>query len=169
MNNTLSHPTINPILAFTVVLALAGSTASAMDNDLRIVPQILAGTAGVEPGVALEWRGLDKAVLILRPEIFLSEDGDLGAGAAVLYDVSNNLDLPERQAMAIGPRVVYHNSDQYSWEADVMATWSFDLKGDSRAWTHAVGLIGAVGVVHDKDDDDNEPGASVGLFYSFGF
>lgn len=170
MNPTLRQSTFLPtILACTVVLTSVGSTASAVDNDLRLIPQITAGTAGVEPGLALEWRGMDRSALILRPELFLSEDGDLGGGAAVLYDISDDLDLPKQQAVAVGPRVVHHNSDQYSWEADAMATWSFDLMGESRAWQHALGVLGAIGIAHDKEDDENVLGASVGIFYSYGF
>jgi hypothetical protein len=157
------------ILACAVVFVLAGSTAYAADNDLRIVPQISAGTAGVEPGLALEWRGMDRSSLILRPEVFVSEDGRIGAGGAVLYDVSVNLDLPKRQAIAVGPRVVYHNADHYSWEADAMATWGYDLVGGVRAWQHSVGVLGAIGVTHDKEHDDNDLGASAGVFYSYRF
>lgn len=167
-NSSIISKCVPGILACGAALALT-TPASAMESDFRIIPQITAGTAGVEPGVALEWRGLERTSVIIRPEVFVSEDGDIGAGAAILYDVSQNLDLPKRQAIAIGPRVVYHNSDQYSWEADAMATWSFDLVNNDRAWQHAVGVLGAIGIIHDKDDDDNDLGASAGIFYSYGF
>ena len=169
MNNQLRMTSIIPkILACSVALTLAGSNASAVDNDLRIIPQIIAGTAGVEPGLALEWRGMDRSNLIVRPEIFVSEDEEIGAGGAVLWDLSRDFDLPQRHAIAIGPRVVYHNSDRYSWEADAMATWSFDLMTED-AWKHAVGAIGAVGVIHDKKEDENDIGVSAGIFYSYRF
>lgn len=170
MNKSPCEPAIVPgILACAMAMTLAGTTASAVENDLRILPQITAGTAGVEPGLALEWRGMDRTTLILRPEVFLSEDQNVGAGAAILYDISPSLGLAKRQAIAVGPRIVYHNSDQYSWEADAMATWSLDLKSGSRAWQHAIGVLAAVGVVHDKEDDENDMGASGGIFYSYKF
>lgn len=170
MNNSPRTSTISPnILACAVALALAGSTASALENDLRITPQITVGTAGVEPGLALEWRGMERPYCILRPEVFVSEDERIGAGGAILYDISSNLDLLSRQAIAIGPRVVYHNADRYSWEGDAMATWSYDLLGGTRAWQHTVGALGTVGVIHDKQQNDNDLGASVGVFYSFRF
>ncbi len=50
-----------------------------------------------------------------------------------------------------------------------MATWSYDLVGGTRAWQHAVGILGAVGLAHDKEHDDNDLGASAGVFYSYGF
>lgn len=171
MNNHLHPSIINPtILACIVGLAAVGSSASAVENDVRIIPQITAGTAGVEPGLALEWRGLDgRPSFILRPEVFVSEDGRVGAGGAILYDVSPNLELPRRQALAVGPRVVYHNADHFGWEADVMATWSYDLLIRQRPWQHAIGVLGAVGVAHDKEHDDTDVGASAGVFYSYRF
>jgi len=157
------------LLACTVALAFAASTASAMENDIHIIAQVNAGTAGVEPGLALEWRGMDRQSLIIRPEVFLNEDEDIGGGVAILFDVSDRIGIPQRHAFAVGPRVVHHNSDEYSWEADAMATWSFDLVGGNRAWQHSVGVLAAVGLIHDKEDDDNDLGASAGLFYSYGF
>ena len=170
MNASPRMSTITPtILACAVALALTAVSASAADNDLRIIPQVTAGTAGVEPGLAMEWRCYKWPSLILRPEVFVSEDGQIGAGGAVLYDISLGLELPKRQVVAVGPRVVYHNADHYSWEADAMATWSYDLVGGTRAWQHAVGILGAVGLAHDKEHDDNDLGASAGVFYSYGF
>lgn len=157
------------ILAFAVALALTGPDASAADNDLRISPQAVVGTAGFEPGLAFEWRRLEQPLLILRPEVFVSEDGRIGAGGAILYDVSLILNLPKRQAVTAGPRAVYHNADHYGWEADAMATWSYDLVGGARAWQHTVGVLGAVGVIQDKKHDDHDLGASAGIFYSFKF
>lgn len=169
MNNAPRKPFIAPIM-LGCSMGLAVSTASAVEHDLRIIPQISVGTAGVEPGLALEWRGMeDQPYFIFRPEIFVSEDGRIGGGAAVLYDISQRIGLPERQAIATGPRLVYHNADDHGWEADVMATWSYDLARGMRTWRHAVGVLGTIGVVHDRDNDDNDLGTSAGVFYSFGF
>lgn len=159
-------------LALAMALSIgAAASAGALDhgNDVRIVPQLMVGTSGFEPGLALEWRGPANPEVILRPELLISEDGRLGGGGALLLVLNPKLELPARQAIAIGPRVVYHNADDSGWEADVMATWSFELSGDVRAWRHSVGAIAALGVVRDTDDHDFDLGASAGLFYSFGF
>jgi hypothetical protein len=170
MKSTLNTPAIIPrILACTAAIVLVGATASAAENDLRIIPQLTAGTAGAEPGIALEWRSSDLPLYALRPEVFVNEDGRLGAGAAVIYDISPRLGLPRRQALAVGPRLLYHNADHYGWEADALASWSFDLMGGASAWKHSVGVLGALGVAHDKEHGDNDLGASAGIFYSYRF
>lgn len=170
MNDSQSKSAVTPtVLTCAIALVLTAGTASAADDDLRIIPQVIAGTAGVEPGLAFEWRYHNRPSLIIRPEVFVSDDGRIGAGGAVLYDISSGLGLPESQAVAVGPRVVYHNADQYGWEADAMANWSYDLSGGPHAWQHAVGVLGAVGLAHDKEHDDNDLGASAGIFYSYRF
>ncbi len=158
------------IQAVALAIGLVTS-AAALDhgNDVRIVPQVMVGTSGFEPGLALEWRGPANPDVILRPELLISEDGRLGVGGALLLVLDRHLELPARQAIAIGPRVVYHNADDNGWEADVLATWSYELSGDVRAWRHAVGALAALGVVRDRDDHEFDPGASAGVFYSFGF
>ena len=162
-----------PINRFAQTVALTvGLVASAValdhGNDVRIVPQVMVGTSGFEPGLALEWRGPANPSIMLRPELLISEDDRLGGGALLLA-LDQPLDLPDRQAIAIGPRVVYHHADDSSWEADVLATWSYELSRDGRAWRHAVGALAALGVVRDRDDHEFDTGASAGLFYSFGF
>ena len=166
-----SHTSINR-LAQAVVLSIGVvASAGALDhgNDVRIVPQLMVGTSGVEPGLALEWRGPANPDVILRPELLISEDGRLGGGGALLLVLDPTPELPERQAIAIGPRVVYHHADDSGWEADVLATWAYELSGDVRAWRHAVGALAALGVVRDRDAHEFEFGASAGLFYAFGF
>jgi hypothetical protein len=155
------------VLVWAAALALAGPVAAA-DMDLRLVPQVMVGTAGLEPGAALEWRGWHPRP-ILRPEAFINEDGRVGGGGAILHDLSTALGLPMRHALAAGPRVVHHNSDDYDWEADALVIWSYDLVGGARSWRHSVELIGAAGVVRDKDDDDYGLGLSAGVGYAFGF
>ena len=169
---TISSPiSINQLaqaVALTIGLA-SGAAALDQDQDLRIVPQLVVGTSGFEPGLALEWRAPANPMVILRPELLISEDGQLGGGGALLVGLDQHLELPARQAVAIGPRVVYHHADDSSWEADVMATWSFDLSQDDRAWRHAIGALAAVGVVRDRENHDFDLGASAGVFYAFGF
>ncbi len=169
---TLSSRTSINRLALAVALTIGvAASAGALDhgNDVRIVPQLMVGTSGFEPGLALEWRGPANPDVILRPELLISEDGRLGGGAALLLALNSKLELPARQALAIGPRVVYHNADDSGWEADVMATWSYELSDDVRPWRHAVGVLAALGVVRDRDDHEFDLGASAGVFYSFGF
>lgn len=156
-------------LACIAVLAVTGSTASAAENDQRILPQLMVGTAGFEPGLALEWRGRERLSYVIRPEVFVNEDGGVGGGGAILVDVSAQFDLNARHSLAIGPRVVHHNADQYGWEADVLATWGYDLVGGEQSWQHAIGVLGAVGVVDDEEHGDDDLGLTAGVFYSFGF
>ncbi len=166
-----SHTSINRVAQAVVLTIGLATSAGALDhgNDVRIVPQLMVGTSGFEPGLALEWRGPANPDVIVRPELLISEDGRLGGGGALLLVLDRHLDLPARQAIAIGPRVVYHNADDDGWEADALATWSYELSGDVRAWRHAVGALAALGVVRDRDAHDFDLGASAGVFYSFGF
>lgn len=171
--------TMSPIYRFSstnlkqggliALCAIIGSQACAEDRDLRLVPEIMIGTAGFEAGFAVELRGLNMPKLAVRPEAFINEDGRVGVGGSVLYDVSVGMDLPSRHAFAIGPRVVYHNSDDSGWEADALATWSYELADNTSSWHPAVGLLGALGMYHDKRHDDEDVGATIGVFYSFNF
>ena len=158
-----------PFLLRASALAVLVAALHAADTDVRLVPQLVIGTAGFEPGVAVEIRGLARPELVLRPEVLLNEDGRLGVGGALLYDVSTGMDLPSRHAVAIGPRVLYHNSDHYGWAADAMATWGYDLAPEQRAWRHSIGALATVGALQDRKHDDTDLGASVGIFYAFGF
>jgi hypothetical protein len=158
------------LTVFSAIVVMSATVATAaVDEDLRILPQITAGTAGFEPGVALEWRSKDLKPVIVRPEVFISEDGRPGGGAALLYDATSVFDLRRRQSLAIGPRAVYHNSDESGWEVDAMATWTIELSGSHRPWEHAVGVLGALGVRHDKEENENDIGATGGAFYSYRF
>ncbi len=156
-------------LPLVAVLAVLCAHAGAVENDVRLVPQLLVGTAGVEPGIALEIRPPANPLFIVRPELLISEDGRLGAGGAILFDLTPSTDLPGRQAVAVGPRVVYHNADDVGWEADAMVTWSYALSHDTRPWRHAVGALAALGLARDTDHHDTDIGATVGAFYAFGF
>lgn len=156
------------LLSATAGASEVGSLTSA-DHDLRIVPQLVVGTAGVEPGVALEYRTASLNRMIIRPEVFLNEDSRVGGGGALLYNVGESFDLPHEQALAFGPRLVSHNSDKNSWEFDAMATYGISLSSMTQPWRHAVGLLAAVGVRHDKEHDEARIGANGGIFYSFRF
>ncbi len=155
-------------VAMTLALSLP-VVASAADDSLSIVPQLVAGTAGFEPGVALEWRSTNIGRFILRPEVFLSEDERIGGGGAILYDLSNDLHLSAMHALSVGPRFVAHNSDDTGWEVDAMATYAFAFGDMSEKWRHSAGVLAAVGVRDNRHDDKNDVGASGGVFYSFRF
>ncbi len=134
----------------------------------RLVGQVLVGTSGFEPGIAAEWRVSDP-LCVLRPEVFINEDARPGFGASVTWDLAF-LNLPERQSITFGPRVVYHNSDDSGWEADAMAIWHFDLVTNHRG-RHFLEVIGAVGALQDEKDgeEDTVIGASAGIAYGFQF
>ncbi len=135
----------------------------------RLVAQALVGTSGFEPGIAAEWRLGHDADIVVRPEVFLNEDADVGGGASLSWEL-RFLDLPDRQSLTVGPRVVYHNSDDSGWEADAMAIWSLDFCTQPRG-RHYLEVIGAVGVRQDEPDgkDDTKLGASIGVGYGFQF
>lgn len=150
-----------------IALLVAGiCTAPAAEQDIRLVPQLAFGTSGLEPGIALEVRTGRIQPLIVRPEVLLNEDGRLGVGAALLFDISSATRLSERQALAIGPRLVYHHADESGWEADAMATWGIDLSG-RLAWRHSVGVLAAIGALHDPEDDDTGIGLTGGIYYAY--
>lgn len=143
------------------------------DGLPRLVAQALVGTAGFEPGVAAEWRFGGPHTMLVRPEVFISRDqhGDhdhnVGLGGSVAWELPFN--LPERHVITLGPRVVYHNSDQYGWGADAMAIWHFDLVPSQRG-RHFLEVIGTVGAIEEKyGDDDIEPAVSIGAGYGFQF
>ncbi len=138
------------------------------DGIPRLVGQVLFGTAGFEPGIAAEWR-FGEPHLLVRPEVFLNEDSRAGIGASLGWEL-NFLALSERHAITIGPRVVYHNSDDYGWGADAMAIWHFDLIPSQRG-RHFLEVIATGGVIEEEKDGDSdaEPGFSVGAAYGFQF
>lgn len=167
----IPHISLNRFTQAVALTIALSTSAGALDhgNDVRIVPQLMVGTSGLEPGLALEWRGPANRDFIMRPELLISEDGRLGGGGALLFVLNRIMEPSDQQAIAIGPRVVYHNADDSGWGADVMATWSYELSGEVRPWRHALGALAALGVVRDRDDHEFDLGASAGVFYSFAF
>lgn len=174
----MSHFSFSPsrLRTLAVVSAMLTGSAFAAEGDLRITPQLMIGTAGFEPGVALEYRAPSSPTLVFRPEVFLSEDERLGGGGAVLF--APHFNLPAGHDLCVGPRLVYHNSDDTGFEADALATYSVALAGTQPSAQHFVGGLAALGLrddrQHDHDDDhrhhhDLAIGASVGVFYSYRF
>lgn len=164
-----ASPTIAILARFSLVLAISLTWASAVEDTYRLVPQLSVGTSGFEPGVALEWRSTRFSSVIVRPEVFLSDGRHPGAGGAVLYDFSHDLALPLRHAIAAGPRAVYHNSDDRSWEAGGLGTYSYDLSSGPKSWRHSVGALAALGVIQENHPDEMTVGLTLGAFYAFGF
>ncbi|MBA3697369.1 MAG: hypothetical protein H0W78_00685 [Planctomycetes bacterium] len=170
MNSTLLP------LAGLFVIATSALPLAAVDHDHadylpRVGVQVLAGTSGIEPGIFAEWR-LSEACVQLRPELFVNEDSKVGGGGGALVWEPGFIHLPERHALAIGPRAVFHNSDRSGWEVDLMVIWSMDLDPSQRG-RHFLEVIGAVGVLEDEDKDEDEDdsviGASIGIGYGFQF
>ncbi len=163
-------------LAVPFLMCAATGFLSAMENPLRdpayprLVVQALVGTSGFEPGIAAEWRLRDQDI-VLRPEGFISEDGRVGGGASVNWNL-RFFDLPDNQRLTVGPRVVYHNSDDSGWEADALAIWHLDLVPSQRG-RHFLEVIGALGVLQNKEEgpdyNDAEFGASIGVGYGYQF
>jgi hypothetical protein len=154
----------------TTALPLAAAHHDHEDYLPRVGAQVLAGTSGIEPGIFAEWR-LSEANLQLRPEVFINEDGKVGAGGSVGWE-PGFLHLPEHNTLAIGPRVVFHNSDDSGWEVDLMAIWSMDLVPSQRG-RHFLEFIGAIGALEEEEEDDDDEetvvGASIGIGYGFQF
>ena len=166
---TFTFVIASSFLLSTVASASEVGSLMSSDHDLRIVPQLVFGTAGIEPGVALEYRTAHLNRMVIRPEVFINEDSRVGGGGALLYDVGQSFDLPREHALAFGPRLVAHNSDENSWEFDAMATYAVSLSSMTKPWRHALGVLAAVGVRHDKEHDEARIGANGGIFYSFRF
>jgi hypothetical protein len=171
----LPVPSRLSLVAVAAIIASASTLAAAdpvvnHDDDVRIVPQIMVGTSGFEPGVALEYRPAGIGWNI-RPEVFLSEDVRVGAGLAALYDFGEVIDLGNQSSLEFGPRLVYHNADNDGWEGDAMAEYVYGLDNHPTTFKQSVGLLGALGLREHKENGDHklEFGANVGVFYAFRF
>lgn len=171
---SIFRPWLLPTLAVTACAQFASAVdlkADHVHHDIaipRLVVQVLGGTSGIEPGIAAEWRFRNERIVV-RPEVFLNEDEDVGGGASIGWNLTF-FDLPDHHAITVGPRVVYHNSDDSGWEADAQAIYSFGFLGGPHR-RHYLEVIGAVGVLEDTsgDDDETEIGASIGAGYGFQF
>jgi hypothetical protein len=160
-------PMRTTIIPLIVLLAGAGAAAGADGiNPPQLVGEVLVGTSGVEPGVAAEFRLPIEHPLILRPELFLQDGDRPGIAFAVLWPIP--FILPAGHEFVIGPRVAYHNGDQYDaphGELDAMAIYSFPII-PSQPGHHHIEIITALGIL-----DDNGPtlGVSVGAGYAYSF
>jgi hypothetical protein len=137
-----------PLVPF---LATAAIGLAAADTTVGIGPQLMIGTPGFEPGAAAEIHVGMWEPIVIRPELFISDDGRLGGGASLLWSLSDYFSLGDRQRISVGPRVVYHNSDEDGLEVSAFGVWDF-LLGDGIAQHHHIEALGALGVVDDRDE-----------------
>lgn len=156
------------LLAVTVFVALPAED----NHDLRILPQITAGTHGFNVGAAFEWRpewGGRHASFIVRPEAFINDDFDFGGGASVLWRFRELVRLEERHDVMIGPRVVHHGGDDHGLEIGVLVGWTLDLQLRGTRDRHYAQALFGLGAIEDEDDDDTDFGLSVGAAYAYRF
>jgi len=161
--------TIPTLIATSLTVALAAADGLGVEEP-RVAAQLLFGTAGFEPGLAVEMAlgRLDHAI-IGRPEVFVNEDGKIGGGLTVGWDIGDRLILDGDDLM-VGPRVVYHNGDDHGWELSAAAIYSLPMF-NARA-PHHVQVIAAGGIMEDKEgDDDSEMrfGVTFGASYAYQF
>jgi len=158
--------------ACTCLLATAAPFASAVvvDHDVwpRLLAQIEVGTAGFEPGVAAEWTINRSAhAWRIRPEIFLSDDEEFGTGVSVSFAIPWSA-IPDHHELFIGPRIAWHGGDDYGFEASAQATYTLPIvRGTPNR--HFIQGIAALGVIDDRDDDEIDLAATVGIAYGYQF
>ena len=157
---------IRIILMFgTFVASAAAQDADSSDGQgqIGIAPGIMVGSSGFEPGLAFE---IQAETVTIRPELILSEDERIGAGVALLWDLTTRANLDPGQRIETGPRLLHHDADDHGWEIDGMLVWSLAI-GQKRSWRHAVEMIGAVGLVDERHDAGAAIGFNLGLAYVF--
>lgn len=161
---------VTTLLCSGMAIPFLGAADLHDDALPRVGAEIMLGTSGAEPGLFAEWR-LSGSAMLVRPEVFLNEDERVGAAASLAWE-PEFLHLPERQHLGLGPRVIYHNSDDHGWEVDLMAMWSFDLVPAQRG-RHYLEVLGAIGALqednHHDDSKDTVLGASIGIGYGYQF
>lgn len=160
----------SPRLVAVIAALAAVPMASAMDTDIRVVPQILVNNAGIEPGVALELRAEMGRTLVFRPELLLTDSADsFGGGLSILMDFFEPSNLPRRSSIVMGPRFIHHNDPDYGWDAGAMAIWTMAMGREIPATHHYFQVIGVVGAVQDRSEDDIDPSLTVGAGYAYRF
>lgn len=160
--------TVHSMLALVPLLTVGLTHLAAVDGSVCVAPEVLVGTPGFEIGVAMEFRSNSWDGIDLRPELLLNNDGKFGGGAAVLWSLANSIDLPERQALAVGPRLIYHNSDDDGFEVSAMGIWSITV-GEAVTSPHTIEVLAALGVLQDREHNDADIAASVGAAYAYRF
>lgn len=149
------------------LLLLAASVAPvvAMEwKDVRVGPQVLLGTSGVEPGAFAEftWDHFR-----LRPELFLQDFDRPGAGVSALWQLP--VTLPEGHTLHLGPRLAFHNGEDSHdprTELSAMAVYNMPIPPKQAASRHNLEIIAATGLV---DENGTEFAFSVGAGYVYRF
>ncbi len=152
-----------------VIAALLAPLAalSAFEIQPRVGGQFALSRTGFEPGGFAELSLGDDRNFLIRPEVFFNEDGDLGWGGSVLWQVPLR-QLPRDQSLYIGPRFIDHNADDWGFGVDALGLYDFPI-GDSRKH-YLEGLVTAGFVNEQKGgDDSNEPNVGVGIAYAYQF
>jgi hypothetical protein len=152
------------------MLPLVFLAASCLGADAitppRVAGELLVGTSGVEPGVAVEWQLPVKPVIYLRPELFLQNGDRPGIGFSALWQVP--FALPPGHDFFIGPRVAFHDGANYDdphGEVDAMGIYSFPII-PTQPGHHRIEIITALGFL---DKNGIGIGASVGGAYVYTF
>ena len=163
-------------MRFDLTLAagiLSTGLVAAAERDAiypRLIGQLLVGTSGVEPGVAAEFSSTEpEHPWRLRPEIFISEDGRVGAGLSLSWRVVKDW-ITGNDELYVGPQAVFHISDDHGWEGSAQAIYSFPIV-HSMPDHHFLQVIGAVGVVDDRKHADHHAdfAGTIGVAYAYQF
>lgn len=155
------------LLAAGAASANAAAGLESHVHDLRLVPEAMVTLPGLEIGVALEYRAVGAAWLVARPEVFVNDDGDIGAGGALLWSLKDTFRF-DRFDLAFGPRFAHHGAEDYSWSLGGMGLFSYAL-GGGNVRRHFIEALGELGVINDKDDDETEINLMAGVAYAFRF
>jgi len=156
------------LLASAVFWNLSIALLAADESLPQVSAQLLLSRAGIEPGIAAEWRWIrNDRTLSARPEIFLSEERKIGGGVSLGWRIEWD-GISMDHDLTIGPRFVFHNSVKLGWEASAMAIYSIPIMA-AFPKRHAVQLIGVAGIVEDIDDDVTEYAGTIGVSYAFDF
>lgn len=139
--------------------------ATAMEwKDVRVGPQVLAGTSGFEFGAFGEFTW-DR--FRLRPELFIHDRDRPAAGVSALWELQ--VGLMAGHTLHIGPRVAYHNgkhSHDPRGEVSAMGIYNLPIPPKQADTRHHVEIIAAAGVV---DEDGAEAALSAGAGYVYRF
>lgn len=150
-------------------LLLAGAVAAdAMEVHPRIVGQVLVGRTGIAPGGAAELSFGSERNVLVRPELFINDDFDLGLGCGVLWQLPLR-ELPHDHSLHLGPRLVHHNQDDWGWEISAMGLYGFPLGDDGRHWLEGIAAFGFLEEKRHRDDSDLELGPWIGAAYAYQF
>jgi len=153
-------------LAVAIPLLDAAVDPRALDtHPIRIGGQLMAGVAGVEPGGFAEFTFGRDQIWRVRPEVILNEDRDLGLGVALLWNLKA-MALPTDHSLWIGPRLAFHNADDWGGEGSALLIYNIPITGHQR---HNIEVLAALGIIDDKDDDELALAAAVGAGYAFRF